>query len=292
MARFTLVRLLIISTALASSSVLSAQTTETTPKPPEWRVNPPTLDRLLSQGLLQPKKTWPGLPGPSVQGFSVVLVLGDLQGGTTAENLPAAARKALADMNNFLPYKSYRLLDTAWVLGSAPTNVTIQLRGPGNEAYEVSLIAEAEATTAAAYLATRTVRNGVKLRFLLTESGRGPDVTGSADRVRRRDELDEQGARLEAERSALESENKALRQRVGERHPDVIKTRTQLEDLNRRIASLKAQTPSLGGGGRLIDTSFAMDVGETVVVGTSRTRDGADKALVALLTAVPKTLAK
>jgi len=30
-----------------------------------------------------------------------------------------------------------------------------------------------------------------------------------------------------------------------------------------------------------------MDVGETVVVGTSRTRGG-DKALIALLTAVPK----
>ena len=36
----------------------------------------------------------------------------------------------------------------------------------------------------------------------------------------------------------------------------------------------------------LIDTSFAMDVGETVVVGTSRL-PGGDKALIALLTAVP-----
>ena len=39
-----------------------------------------------------------------------------------------------------------------------------------------------------------------------------------------------------------------------------------------------------GGGGRSIfDTSFAMDIGETVVVGTSRL--GGDKALIALLTA-------
>ena len=37
----------------------------------------------------------------------------------------------------------------------------------------------------------------------------------------------------------------------------------------------------------IIDTSFTMDVGETVVVGTSRVRGG-DKALIALLTAVPK----
>ncbi len=37
----------------------------------------------------------------------------------------------------------------------------------------------------------------------------------------------------------------------------------------------------------MIDTSFTMDVGETVVVGTSRLAGG-DKALIALLTAVPR----
>jgi hypothetical protein len=36
----------------------------------------------------------------------------------------------------------------------------------------------------------------------------------------------------------------------------------------------------------VIDTSFTMDVGETVVVGTSRLK-GNGKALIALLTAVP-----
>jgi hypothetical protein len=43
-------------------------------------------------------------------------------------------------------------------------------------------------------------------------------------------------------------------------------------------------------GGRprtLIDTNFAMDIGETVVVGTSRLQG--DKALIALLTAVATT---
>ena len=37
----------------------------------------------------------------------------------------------------------------------------------------------------------------------------------------------------------------------------------------------------------IIDTSFTMDVGETVVVGTSRLKG--DKALIALLTAVAPT---
>jgi hypothetical protein len=36
----------------------------------------------------------------------------------------------------------------------------------------------------------------------------------------------------------------------------------------------------------IIDTTFTMDVGETVVVGTSRLKGGS-RALIALLTAVP-----
>jgi hypothetical protein len=49
-----------------------------------------------------------------------------------------------------------------------------------------------------------------------------------------------------------------------------------------RIAAMKSRS--------IIDTSFTMDVGETVVVGTSRLAGG-DKALIALLTAVPRTAA-
>jgi hypothetical protein len=41
----------------------------------------------------------------------------------------------------------------------------------------------------------------------------------------------------------------------------------------------------------MMDTSFAMDVGETVVVGTSRLR-GNSRALIALLTAVPPRAGK
>ena len=43
------------------------------------------------------------------QPFSVVLLLGDMQGGESLEGVPAAARKALADTKDFLPYKNYRL---------------------------------------------------------------------------------------------------------------------------------------------------------------------------------------
>jgi len=46
------------------------------------------------------------------------------------------------------------------------------------------------------------------------------------------------------------------------------------------------QSPG-GAGRRIIDTTFSMDVGETVVVGTSRL-GGGDRAIIALLTAVAR----
>ena len=54
------------------------------------------------------------------QGFSVVLVLGDIQSAASSDDVPLAARKALADMKDFLPFKSYRLLDAAWGERPAP----------------------------------------------------------------------------------------------------------------------------------------------------------------------------
>ena len=47
----------------------------------------------------------------------------------------------------------------------------------------------------------------------------------------------------------------------------------------------RSRMPTIARGHRaLIDTNFTMDIGETVVVGTSRLQG--DKALIALLTAV------
>ena len=39
-----------------------------------------------------------------LQGFGIVLVLGDVQEGATTDNIPAAARAALSDLKDFLPY--------------------------------------------------------------------------------------------------------------------------------------------------------------------------------------------
>ena len=76
---------------------------------------------------------------PAPQGFSVVLVLGEMQGTGAAENVPPAARKALVDMKDFLPYKSYRLLDTQWTLCCGHSMIATRLRGVDEQDYDLEL---------------------------------------------------------------------------------------------------------------------------------------------------------
>ena len=61
-----------------------------------------------------------------------------------------------------------------------------------------------------------------------------------------------------------------------------------MQDRYAQLERRLADSPSwqFGVGAEIIDSSFTMDVGETVVVGTSRL--GGDKALIALVTAVQK----
>lgn len=53
-----------------------------------------------------------------VRGYSIVLLLGDTQGSSMPEALSAPAKKALNDVKDFLPYRSYRVLDTQWIAGA------------------------------------------------------------------------------------------------------------------------------------------------------------------------------
>jgi len=226
------------------------------------------------------------------QGFSVVLVLGDLQGGVTQDNVPSAARKALTDMKEFLPYKSYRLLDVQWTLccaGRGPTPVVSTLRGPDGHDYELTLAASLEPAS----------RLGV--RFALRDPAVADHDAGS-ELIRE----------LQLERERLDAEYQAARKRaqsrfeVGtgkppEEEKEVQEARMRLANATIKLAEAK-QRKSVSRGltpnhpdrvaamksRSIIDTSFTMDVGETVVVGTSRIAGG-DKALIALLTAVPRT---
>jgi hypothetical protein len=224
--------------------------------------------------------------GPVPQGFSVVLVQGDLQAVSATDDVPPAARKALADMRDFLPYKSYKLLDAAWVLCCSGHgyprslgDVVTQLRGPEDREYELTLSASAMDSPR------------VNVRFFLR------DVTSPAPGLKPAKEQDEAAIQeTKAKIADLEAQRALLRQKYNADHPTVRRTDTELATARRRLESLErkdgASSASAGGprqrgaGRGVIDTSFSMDVGETVVVGTSRLRGGS-RALIALLTAVP-----
>jgi len=213
------------------------------------------------------------------QGFSVVLVLGDLKAGPTAdENVPAAARKALADMKDFLPYKGYRLLDVQWILGSE--RAATRLRGVDEQEYHLSLRADGIVGP-----------QGLRVAFNLMEPAAAETTINYPEEGQRRAQLialQDRRRQLELEAAGVAA---AMRGKTGDDQKALNDSQRQL---NAQLAELKRQIElaengaPISRGRSVIDTTFFMDVGETVVVGTSRIRGG-DKALIALLTAVPKS---
>ena len=253
------------------------------------------------------------------QGFSVVLVLGDIQGTSATDDVPLAAKRALADMREFLPFKSYRLLDAAWLMccgeqrpltsserrSLSPNhpdmlrNASSQmLRGPEDQEYELRL-------------STSKSENGrVFVRFNLISvsspqaTGASPTASANSERTTMRRIAD---LRDKAELTQKEIQETRRKVEVGtSAGSEIPKLEAELRSIQREIADLQARletgaaTAGRSGGGTrgsadraaqmarasTIDTSFTMDVGETVVVGTSRLKGGT-KALIALLTAVP-----
>jgi hypothetical protein len=188
---------------------------------------------------------------PTVYGFNVALVLGDLQGASKPDNLAEGAKKALADMRDFLPYKSYRLLDTQWILccGStkAGSGVSGRLRGmsqalgPEEQEYpfNVTLVGVSGSQ--------------LSIRFFMTNGGY--DVPKKT-----------------APKPPTELSDKDL-----QREKETKEMRRQVDELLRPVGGFK---------GAIIDSTFSMDVGETVVIGTSSLKG--DKALIALLTAAKR----
>lgn len=222
------------------------------------------------------------------QGFSVVLVLADLQDSKSQDDVPPAARRALMDMKDFLPYKSYRLLDAAWLLGQASSGALTRLRGPDDQEYELRLTAAP----------TSGGSGRVSVRFWLSDAG--PAEARAAAEARGRQS---QVAALRSDLSRLESELKSKRATGGDDQSDLKQLEQRVAELKERIAATSQATTvrrtaspawTASGGGAfprpddraIIDTNFSMEVGETVVVGTSRLK-GNSMALIALLTAVP-----
>lgn len=224
------------------------------------------------------------------QGFSVVLVLADLQGSAAQDDVPPAARRALADMKDFLPYKSYKLLDAAWILGQGTTGTVTRLRGVEGQEYELHMAATSVLARPGQGVTRDQPTGAVNVRFTLSEATSDIEHVRMVEETLRANEAASRRAR-EIDRSAemerLEGEIRAAQR---EKDQDRVK-RLQGELAEARERSMRAQqtTPKPAAkrhGGTVIHTTFTMDVGETVVVGTSRLRDNS-RALIALLTAVP-----
>ena len=256
-----------------------------------------------------PKKFVESAEPTQRQGFSVVLLLGDVGTSPAMDAVPPAAQRALLDMKDFLPYKSYRVLDTQWTLccsGGSGT-VTTRLRGFDDQEYQLELRSSPIYSESGGKSAVNASR--LSMRFFLRESSDVGTVKSdegklTADHPRNKElaaasVLDTRIAEINREIFALERERVDLatvtvngRQKVEVGTEDPLKVKRaedQLAMVVRRLNALKGElnalTLSKTAGRTVIDTSFQMDVGETVVVGTSRLKGGT-KALIAVLTAV------
>ena len=200
---------------------------------------------------------------PRSNGFSVVLLVGDTQGTASGDGLPTAAglRKALSDLKDFLPYKSYKVLDTAWLQGGET-----RMKGLEEQEYEVEVT---NIDLIQPNIATR-ISGRLNIAFTLQEPGAAMNSSEEFGRLA-------QAASLEKERGQIQANLADLSAKYKEQHPAVVQLKARLAQVERSLRLARAR--------KLIDSRFEMSPGETVVVGTSKL-GGGDKALVVLLTAV------
>jgi hypothetical protein len=246
-----------------------------------------------------------------------------VKGAGGSENLPDAARKALADMKDFLPYKRYQLLDAAWILCCATTReqVSGRVRGPDGRDYLYTVDPG------------DIVGSKLNLRFVMREAqgAFSPAVTSvNVDRLSDTARLELMKQQAEAARE-LDEANIQLRSTkqkfdVGMATSAEMESATsrerraqgRVQDLQRmagdgttRVTGQAAAGARGGGGSRssvapsevaqravsggrggatfareTMDSSFSISPGETVVIGTSRING--DQALIAILTAAMK----
>ena len=101
-------------------------------------------------------------------------------------------------------------------------------------------------------------------------------------------------AEMNRRKQALEKELAAKGDAGQTNTPEYARMHAEIESLTARIADASGRASSTGQRRStfqherkpLIDTTFTMDIGETVVVGTSR-MSGASRAVIGLVTAVP-----
>jgi hypothetical protein len=222
-----------------------------------------------------------------IHGFSVILVIGAMQGASAADHVPDVAKKALNDMRDFLPYKRYQLLDAAWMLCCTASRMGVsgKVRGPNDldYSYHVDPITVTDSK--------------LNLRFSMREMHDAAPVVAGQGKLSDSARLEHSRQLYEAIRERDEAEVTA--RSAKQKHEVGLLNPADMEaaQLRRRRAAQRVEDlQRLAGGGRasfggssghnIMDSTFSIALGETVVVGTSRLNG--DQALIALLTAAAK----
>jgi hypothetical protein len=223
----------------------------------------------------------------NIQGFNIVLLVGEMQGASgPVDDLPQGARRALTDMKEFLPFKHYRVLDSQWTSCCAQaTLATLAGRLQG----VVGIVSGSEVKLVQRpYMFNLIIQPGgdkLQVQFGLREDEGGSREDHAVNERHLQNLVED----FQLARERLEEEKKRVA--VGVLSPrDLRPLEDKVVQLERQIAAARADAPaqrSSKSGRNVINSSFTMDVGETVVVGTSRI--GGDKALIALVTAAKRS---
>lgn len=192
------------------------------------------------------------------RGFSVVLLLGETQSTGGGDGLPPAPalRKALSDVRDFLPYKSYRVLDTQWLRGGST-----RMKGPDDQEYDVDLAADQIMPNP-----FHPKEGMLNVVFHLQEVGAAQNSS---------EEFGRSVAAADMQKRLAEMQRSLANGTIAEGAR--ARTADEIAQLTKQIRMARAR--------KLIDSKFEMAIGETVVVGTSKI-GGGDKGLVVLLTSV------
>lgn len=76
---------------------------------------------------------------PLTQSFQLLLLAASTKAGPGTPEVPASAQKALSDLKDFLPFKSYQLLDSAWLRTTQDRVTEGRVMGQQGTAYGVRL---------------------------------------------------------------------------------------------------------------------------------------------------------
>jgi len=204
---------------------------------------------------------------PADQAFQLILLEADRTGSGDPGPLPPAARKALADLKDFLPYSGFRLLDSAFVRTTREARVVVE--GMGGRAYEATLVFRGDPRASGAEL----LLERFSLRVIPSDPiGLLLGVPGAAPVAR---EQARGGGHPPPPAGAG----------PGAPPPPAMAPGAEPPAAPGSPPGSPTPTPPPSLSESLLSTSFSIHRGETVVVGTSKLDGG--RALVVLLTALP-----